>query len=134
MNEYEAYEVIKRQLCKEVVEIAENIQKNNTMSVAELEKVDKIYHAKKSMLTAKAMEEAEEYEGQGGYSGTRMTYSGANNSSNASGRRGRGADGRFVSRESYDEGYDRGYSEGMSRARSENYSGHYPMPVYPGRW
>lgn len=125
MNEYEAYEIIKKQLCKEIVEIAEGIQKNNTMSISELEKIDKLYHAKKSMLTAKAMEEAEEYEGGDGYSGARMTYSG---------RRGRGADGRYVSRESYAEGYDRGYSEAMNKANSDNYSGHYPMPGYPGRW
>lgn len=128
MNEHEAYEIIKKQLCKEIVEIAENIQKNNTMSVSELEKIDKIYHAKKSMLTAKAMEEAEEYEEPDGYSGARMTYSG---------RRGRGADGRYVSRdsgESYAEGYDRGYSEAMSRAQGGNSSGHYPAPYYPGRW
>lgn len=130
MNEYEAYEIIKKQLCKEIVEIAEGIQKNNTMSVSELEKIDKIYHTKKSMLAAKAMEEAEEYEGGDGYSGARMTYSG----NDVSGRRGRGADGRFVSRESYAEGYDRGYSEAMNKVHGDNYSGHYPIPGYPGRW
>lgn len=117
MNEREAYEIIMKQLCKETVQIAEQIQRNNAMSVQDLEKIDKIYHAKKSMLTADAMEEAKEYEGEGGMSG----------------RRGRGADGRYVSRdhgESYSEGYDRGYSEAMNRGNS----GHYPMPYYPGRW
>lgn len=124
MNEHEAYEIIMKHLCKEMVQMAEQIQHNNTMSVQDLEKIDKLAHAKKSMLTAKAMEEAEEYESEGGVSGTRMTYSG---------RRGRGADGRYVSRdagESYADGYDRGYSEAMNR----NNSGHYPMPYYPGRW
>ena len=128
MNEREAYDVVMKQLCKEMVQIAEQIQRNNTMSVQDLEKIDKLAHAKKSLLTAKAMEEAEEYESgeEGGMSGARthMTYSG---------RRGRGTDGRYVSRdagESYADGYDRGYSEAMNRGNS----GHYPMPYYPGRW
>ena len=128
MNEREAFDIIMKQLCKETIEIAERIKQNNTMSVQDLEKIDKIYHAKKSMLTADAMEEAKEYEGvENGMSGTRMTYSG---------RRGRGSDGRYVSRdagESYADGYDRGYSEAMNRAQGGN-SGHYPAPYYPGRW
>lgn len=126
MNEHEAYEIIMKQLCTETVQIAEQIKKNGSMSVQDLEKIDKIYHAKKSMLTAEAMEEANDYEG--GMSGTRMTYSG---------RRGRGSDGRYVSRdagENYAEGYDRGYSEAMSRMQNSNNSGHYPMPYYPTRW
>ena len=41
-----------------------------------------------------------------------------------SGRRGRGADGRYVSRDggSYADGYSQGYSEGMRQ------SGHWPPP------
>lgn len=87
-----------------------------------------LMHGLKSQLTAEAMIEADEYEiGEGGMSGTRMNYSG---------RRGRGADGRFVSRESgesYAEGYNRGYSEAMSQVGGGNTSGHYP-PYYPVRW
>lgn len=128
MNARDSYEIIMKQLCKETDQIAEQIQKNGSMSVQDLEKIDKLFHAKKSMLTAKAMEEAEEYENsEGGMSGTRMTYSG---------RRGRGADGRYVSREaseSFSDGYDRGYSEAMNRMGGGNTSGHYP-PYYPVRW
>lgn len=130
MNEYEAYETIMKQICKEMNELAEKIKKNGTMSEQDLEKIDKLAHAKKSLLTASAMEEAQEYEDvESGASGarTRMTYSG---------RRGRGMDGRFVSRDSrdsYSEGYNRGYSEAMNRAQDGN-SGHYPMPYYPDRW
>lgn len=46
-----------------------------------------------------------------------------------SGRRGRGADGRYVSRDggSYADGYSEGYSEGMRQ------SGHWPM-IPPDRY
>lgn len=44
-----------------------------------------------------------------------------------SGRRGRGMNGRYVSRDggSYADGYSRGYSEAMNQQ-----SGHWPMPPY----
>lgn len=124
MNEYEAYDVIMKQLCKEMVQIAEQVQRNNSMSMQDLEKVDKLAHAKKSMLTAKAMEDANNYaEGENG---------------DYSGRRGRGSDGRYISRdsgESYAEGYDRGYSEAMSRMQNNGgNSGHYPPPYHPNHW
>lgn len=124
MNGNGSYEVIMKQICREIDQISDQIQKTNNMSIQDLEKIDKLFHTKKSMLTARAMEETEDYGEEGGVSGTRMTYSG---------RRGRGADGRYVSRdagESYADGYDRGYSEAMNRGAS----GHYPMPYYPGRW
>lgn len=139
MNSNEAYEVTMRQLCMEADQIAESIQKNKTMSTQDLEKLDKIYHLKKSMLTAKAMEDAEGYSMDG-----------------VSGYRGRAANGRFVSRaqggNSYTDGYEQGYSEAMSQANgySQGYSeamsqmrreqngessGHYSMPPYmPRRW
>lgn len=121
------HEVLEQKMCKELEMIQSKYASNpaQEMSVQDLEKVDKLYHALKSMATYTAMKEAEEYE-EGGMSGTRMTYSG---------RRGRGADGRYVSRdagESYAEGYDRGYSEAMSRTQGGN-SGHYP-PMYQPRW
>ena len=114
MNANGSYEIIMNRLCKEIDQIAEQIHKNDGMSVQDLEKIDKLFHAKKSMLTAKAMEESSKYENEDGTFGDRMTYSG---------RRSRGAG------ESYAEGYDRGYSEAMSRGTS----GHYP-PYYPVRW
>lgn len=100
MNEHEAYEIIKKQLCKEAIQIAEQIQKNGTMSLQDLDRIDKIYHAKKSMLTAKAMEDADEYS-EGGMSGRR--YDG------------------------YNEGYDRGYSEAMNRMSGRRPMPHYPV-------
>ena len=120
MDEHEAFELIKKQLCKEVIQIAEQIQKNNTMSMQDLDKLDKLFHTKKDMLSTKAMEEAEEY------SMSEMSDNGNGNS----GYRGRAANGRFVSRDSYAEGYNRGYSEAM-----DGNSGHYPMMPYgPRRW
>lgn len=119
MNEYEAWEVIKKQLCKEMMTIADRIQKSQNMNDQDLDRIDKIAHAKKSILTALAMEEAEGY-GNSEY-------------------RGRGANGRYVSRESgrtsYTEGYSDGYSEAMRRMNesNNNNSGHYPMPDYPQR-
>lgn len=113
------HEILEQKLCKEIEIIENKYQAGNAeMSIQDVEKLDKLYHTLKSMATYHAMKEAEEYE-EGGLSGTRMTYSG---------RRGRGADGRYVSRdagESYTEGYERGYSEAMSRAQ---------MPYHPGRW
>ena len=114
MNEYEANEFVKKQLCREIIQIAEQIKQNGAMTPQELERLDKLYHAKKSLLTASAMEEAEE-----GYSGAR-----GRNASN----------GRYMSRDggsSYADGYSQGYSEAMNQM---NDSGHYPMmPGYDNR-
>lgn len=140
MNEYEANEIVKKQLCKEVVRIAEKIEKTGDMSEQDLERLDKLYHAKKSLVTVLAMEEAEE--GQGGES-----YA-SGNQNGMSGRRGRSSvTGRYVSREggssreesnaSFAEGYSQGYSEAMSRMSQAGggNSGHYPMmPGYERRW
>ena len=71
MNEHEAYDLIMKQLCKEAIQIAEQIQEHKTISVQDLDKIDKIYHAKKSMLTVKAMEDADEYSQTEGMSGRR---------------------------------------------------------------
>ena len=126
MDKWEAYEVVEKHLCKEIDQLAEQIQKNGTMSVQDLEKLDKMFHLKKSMLTAKAMEEAEEYSGD--------YYPNQNGNS---GYRGHGANGRYVSRmsgDNYTDGYNRGFSEAMNM-RDGN-SGHYPpaMPYGDRRW
>lgn len=114
MNEYEAWEIIKKQLCKEVIMIAERIQKTQSMDDKDLERIDKIAHAKKSMLTNTAMEEANNY--------------------GKSEARGRGADGRYVSRDSatssYTEGYSDGYSEAMGQIRTMNNNSEHWMPQY----
>ena len=108
MEGMKSHELLEQKLCKEI-ELIESKYQNNAgeMSIQDVEKLDKLYHTLKSMATYNAMKEAEDY-GEG----------------NMSGRRGRGADGRYVS---YSDGYDRGYSEGMRQ------SGHYP-PMYPPRW
>ena len=133
MNEHDAYEVIKNQLCKEIEEIAEKVKKTGTMSESDLDKLDKLYHTKKDLLATHGMEHPEEYE---------EYY----NEGSLSGRRGRSSvTRRFVSRDggqSYAEGYSQGYNEAMTqnnsnRSYSDGYdrgyseamrmSGHYPM-------
>ena len=119
MDKWEASEIIEKQLCKEAMQIAEQIQKNQTMSIQDLEKLDKLYHTMKSKATYEAMEEANEYANERGMSG---------NQNGNSGYRGRAANGRYVSRmsgNSYSDGYERGYSEAMNH-----------MPYYdePRRW
>ena len=112
--EMKNHELLEQKMCKEIEMIEEKYRNPGTeMSIQDLEKLDKLYHTLKSMATYNAMKEAENYEG------------------GMSGRRGRGADGRYVSRdagESFNEGYERGYSEAMRGA-----SGHYPMGYYPYR-
>ena len=98
-------------MCQELETIEKKLQGGADMSMGDLEKVDKLAHAMKSLATYKAMKESEGY----------------------SGRRGRGADGRYMSREggSYADGYSEGYSEGM---RQSYQSGHYPTGPWPERY
>lgn len=106
------FEALEKEMCKELEAIEQKLKGGTEMSLQDLEKVDKLAHAMKSLATYKAMKEAEE-----GYSEDGM-----------SGRRGRGMNGRYVSRDggsSYEEGYSQGYSEAM------NQSGRFPM--YPGQ-
>ena len=119
MNEHDIHEIIFKHVCKEISLIADQIEKNGTMSDKDLERLDKLYHTKKDMLTAKAMEDSEQYEG-------------------ASGMRGRSPmTGRYVSRDqgSYTDGYSQGYSQAMNEMMNNGNnggnSGHYPMPNYP---
>lgn len=134
MDKYEMNEIIMKQLCKEIEQIAESVRKTGQLSNQDLERLDKMYHTKKDILTAAAMEEADEYEQHG-----------------MSGYRGRAMNGRYVSRDamngSYVDGYSHGYSEAMSQMTRMNSgnngnegnngnSGHYPMGYYPpaNRW
>ena len=131
MDKHEAHEIICKQLQKENNQLAEQIQRNNTMSIQDLEKLDKIFHLKKDMLTVKEKEETEEYYSNG-FSGENS----AGNQNGNSGYRGRAMNGRFVSRSaggnSYSDGYAQGYSEAMNQM---NNSGHH-IPYYdePRRW
>jgi hypothetical protein len=120
--EVKKHEMLEQKMCKELDMLEEKMRTGGEMSIQDLDKIDKLYHALKSMATYNAMKEAEEY----GYSEDGM-----------SGRRGRDAStGRYISRDdgrSYTDGYSRGYSEAMNQM---NNSGHYPpMPDYtPRRW
>ena len=112
------HEILEQKMCKELEMIEAKYAQNQSieMSMQDLEKIDKLYHALKSMATYKAMKEAEEY--SDGFSG--MGYSGY---------RGRAANGQYVSRDtgnsqSYANGYSEGYSEAMGRM----------MPHPPRRW
>ena len=108
----EKFELLEKEMCKELEAIEQKLKGGTEMSTADLEKIDKLAHAMKSLATYKAMVEAED-----GYSDDNAM----------SGRRGRAMNGRFVSRtgsNSYADGYSRGYAEAM------NQSGHWPMQ-YP---
>ena len=108
MNEIEAYEVIKKQLCREIIQIAESVQKANSMSTQDLEKLEKLYHTKKEMLRVEELED--------------MLGIPMENENGMSGYRGRAINGRYVSRtagnRSYSNGYADGYSEAMSQTNS----------------
>ena len=119
----EKFEALEKAMCKELETLEQKLKGTAEMSVQDLEKVDKLAHAMKSLTTYKAMKEAEEEYGEG--------------EEGFSGRRGRAMNGRFVSRDggsSYSDGYSQGYAEAMSQMNGGN-SGHYPMmpPYYPGR-
>lgn len=70
--DYKCHEVLEQKMCKELELLEAKYSQNpaKEMSMEDLEKVDKLYHALKSMATYKAMHEAEEYE-QEGFSGAR---------------------------------------------------------------
>ena len=97
MNKFEALE---KTMCRELETLEQKVSGGNEMSVQELDKIDKLVHAMKSLATYNAMKDAEEY------------------SDNMSGRRARGMDGRFISRgmdedKGFSEGYSRGFEEGQ---------------------
>ena len=104
------FEALEKEMCKELEAIEQKMKSGTEMSETDLKRVDMLTHAMKSLATYKAMKEAEEYDMEG-----------------SSGRRGRGMNGRFVSRDggsSYADGYSRGYAEAMQQ------SGHWPAPYY----
>ena len=106
------FEMLEKAMCKELETIERKLEGGQEMSIQDLEKADKLAHAMKSLATYKAMKEAEEYESEG-----------------MSGRRGRGMDGRYISKspagmnsQSYADGYSRGYSEAMNQMNSNGYA------------
>lgn len=99
------FEMLEKKMCMELEAIEQKLQGGAEMSETDLKRADMLAHAMKSLATYKAMKEAEEYDGD------------------VSGRRGRGMNGRFISRDagnSYADGYSRGYAEAM------NQNGHLP--------
>lgn len=94
MNEHEVYELAKKHICKEIESVLDQIEKNGAMSDKDLERLDKLYHTKKDLLATHGMEHPDEY------------YDGS-----MSGRRGRGADGRYVSMDYDPRSYAGGYSQ-----------------------
>lgn len=105
---------VKEKLCKEKDAIADKLMSGQEMSIQDLEKLDKIYHTLKNLC--KYLEMSGEYEYEDGVSGAR----------------GRGPDGRYISRMgTYDDGYARGYSEAMSRMDG-NSGTHYPAHIRNG--
>ena len=105
----ETMNALEKAMCSELEAIAQKLKGGSEMSAQDLEHVDKLAHALKSLATYKAMKEAADDEMEG-----------------YSGRRGRGMDGRYVSRDggnSYADGYAQGYSEAMR----------HPWPYYGGR-
>ena len=122
MDKREACEIIEKQLWKEIILVAESMQKANAMSNQDMDRLDKLYHTLKDKGTVEAMYEAKEYE-DGGMSGTNQ------NGNGMSGYRGRAMNGRFVSRDSsYSDGYRQGYSEAMNQMQGPYYNGE------PRRW
>lgn len=105
------FEVFEKALCRELDILEQKFRGGAEMNPQDLDRLDKISHAMKSLETYKAMKEAEEY---------------GRSEDGMSGRRGRGTDGRYVSRDggrSYADGYSQGYAAAMSQM-----SGHYPYP------
>lgn len=107
------FEALEKAMCHELGALEQKVKNGTDMSVQDLDKVDKLVHALKSLATYRAMKEAEEYEMDG-----------------MSGRRGRAANGRYVSRDggqSYTDGYSQGFAEGMRQGSSYR-----EMPMHGG--
>lgn len=108
--EVNKHEILEQKMCKELETLEDKYRGGEQMSMQELEKIDKLYHALKSMATYNAMKEAEEYENDG-----------------FSGRRGRSSvTGRYVSRDDgsgYADGYSQGYSEAMTQMHPPRFGG-----------
>lgn len=107
------FEVLEKKMCMELEAIEQKLQAGAEMTETDLKRADMLAHAMKSLATYTAMKEYDEEDYSGG---------------DISGRRGRGMNGRYVSRDggsSYADGYSRGYSEAM------NQSGHWNYPTAP---
>ena len=70
------FEALEKAMCKELEMLEEKVKGTPEMSVQDLEKIDKLAHAMKSLATYKAMKEADEYGMDNGMSGRRNAYTG----------------------------------------------------------
>ena len=91
------FDVIEKAMCNEHDTISRKLDGGSEMSVTDVDRIDTLVHALKSLATYKAMKEAEEYEG----------FSGAN-------MRDAGRSGEYASR-SYSDGYNQGYHDARYR-------------------
>ena len=121
------YENLEEAMCKELEMLDKKYGADSAeMTVQDVEKADKLYHALKSAATYHAMKDSEEWDEdeEDEASGEGRSYRGGRSYGRPYGRygrsyrRGRDAMGRYTSREPY------------------GWSGHYPMypPMYPASY
>lgn len=104
----EKYDILKKELCKEIDIIGAKLESGAEMSIADLEKIDKLAHAMKNLIKIK---DSEEHENRQNMSGRMGGYYASGNMGN-----------------SFADGYSRGFAD----ARNGYYdgrSGMYP-PMY----
>lgn len=94
------YDKLKKILCTEIDETIDDIMREGKMSINDLEIIDKLTHAYKSMLTSKAMED-NGYSYNDGYSGARSRM----NRYTDLGYSGKYYNGEYSGRDYYDGGY-----------------------------
>ncbi len=96
-------------ICKELEEMERKAEKDGSLSMAEIEYIDKLTHIKKSLLSAEEMWEDSEYSNAGSYEGSyRRSYRGGNQGGGSYARgRGRNARRDSMGRYSREGGYSR---------------------------
>lgn len=98
----EHYEHLEKALCKELEKLDKKYTADAEMTEQDADRADKLYHALKSAATYHAMKDAEEEEGEDGYSG--MYRRGRSYARYRSPRT-----GRYISRGMDEHGYSGGY-------------------------
>ena len=110
------FESLEKFLCKQLEDLEQNVTSKG-ITTQELDQIDKIIHALKSLVTYKAMKESEEYSnpehGFSGYHGRSYT--------------------NYNHGQSYEDGYSRGYAEGQRQAH-DTMNHNYPAMPYPKNW
>ena len=113
------YMNLEKKMCHELEILEEKYRNGAEMSEGDLRKIDLLMHSLKSMAAYKAMRESEEVQSYN--NGSSYMNNNGNSYMNNSYARGRGMDGRYISRD-----------------MGQDMSGHYPVnyPMYPEdrRW